>query len=63
MAVRETITVSMTPELRYFIRARLKFGHYGNAGKIARAGLCLLIKQDQGDGLLSFNTEKTIPDL
>jgi putative addiction module CopG family antidote len=47
MAIRETITVSVTPELRIFIRERLKSGHYGNASEVVRAGLRLLIERDQ----------------
>lgn len=47
MAVRETITVSITPELRGFIRERLNSGHYGNASEVVRAGLRLLIEHDR----------------
>lgn len=42
MAVRETITVSLTPELRAFIRGRLSSGRYGNASEVVRASLRLL---------------------
>ena len=42
MAIRETITVSITPELRAFIRGRLNSGRYGNASEGVRAALRLL---------------------
>lgn len=42
MAVRETMTISITPELRSFIKDRLKSGRYGNASEVVRAALRLL---------------------
>ena len=42
MAVRETMTVSLTPELRAFVQERLKSGRYGNASEVVRAALRLL---------------------
>lgn len=42
MAVRETMTVSLTPELRAFIQERLRSGRYGNASEVVRAALRLL---------------------
>lgn len=42
MAVRETITVSISPQLRAFIRGRLASGRYGNASEVVRAALRLL---------------------
>lgn len=42
MALRETITISITPELRSFIKGRLKSGRYGNASEVVRAALRLL---------------------
>lgn len=58
MAVRETITVSVTPELRSFIRERLRSGHYGNASEVVRAGLRLLIERDQAIGLAAASPPK-----
>ena len=42
MAVRETMTVSLTPELRAFVQERLRSGRYGNASEVVRAALRLL---------------------
>lgn len=42
MAARETMTVSLTPELRAFVQGRLKSGRYGNASEVVRAALRLL---------------------
>ena len=42
LTVRETITVSITPELRAFIKGRLTSGRYGNASEVVRAALRLL---------------------
>ncbi|AWN55408.1 type II toxin-antitoxin system ParD family antitoxin [Methylobacterium sp. 17Sr1-1] len=41
------MTVSITPELRRFIRERLHSGHYGNASEVVRAALRLMIEQDR----------------
>lgn len=49
MAVRETISAFITPELRRFIRERLHAWHYGNASKVVRAALRLMIEQDQAE--------------
>ncbi|MFK5600537.1 type II toxin-antitoxin system ParD family antitoxin [Methylobacterium sp. HMF5984] len=39
MALRETITVSITPELRAFIKERLATGRYSSTSEVVRAGL------------------------
>ena len=46
MAARETITVSITPELRAFIRAQLTSGRYGNASEVVRAALRMLERDE-----------------
>ena len=63
MAIRETITVSVTPELRSFIRERLKSGHYGNASEVVRAGLRLLIERDQAVNRAATSHAKDVPAL
>jgi antitoxin ParD1/3/4 len=42
MAVRKTMTVSLTPELRAFVQERLRSGRYGNASEVVRAALRVL---------------------
>lgn len=49
MAMGETITVSVIPELRAFINERLRSGHYGSASEVVRAALRLLINRDGAD--------------
>lgn len=39
MALRETITVSITPELKAFIKERLATGRYASTSEVVRAGL------------------------
>lgn len=39
MALRETIAVSITPELKAFIKERLATGRYGSASEVVRASL------------------------
>ncbi|MCJ2011778.1 type II toxin-antitoxin system ParD family antitoxin [Methylobacterium sp. J-076] len=39
MALRETITVSITPELKAFIRERLATGRYASTSEVVHVGL------------------------
>lgn len=50
MAVRETMTVSFTPQLRAFVQERLRSGRYGNASEVVRAALRLLAEREQQHG-------------
>lgn len=47
MAVRKTITVSITPEQDAFVRGRLKSGRFGTASEVVRAALRLLEREEQ----------------
>lgn len=47
MAVRGTITFSITSELRRLIREWLHSGHDGNASEVVRAALRLMIEREQ----------------
>lgn len=55
MAVRETITVSITPELRAFIGGPFAYGHHGNASAVVRAGLRIPIDESTIEGVRSPN--------
>lgn len=48
MAVRKTITVSITPEQDAFVRDRLKSGRFGSVSEVVRAALRLL-ERDEAD--------------
>lgn len=48
MAVRETLTVSLTPELRAFLRQKVNSGQYNSASEVVRAALRLL-KEHEAD--------------
>ena len=48
MSARNTITVSITPELKAFIAGRLGTGRYGNASEVVRAALRLM-EQNEPD--------------
>lgn len=39
MTVRETITISMSPELRTFVRAGVATGRYSSISEVVRAAL------------------------
>jgi antitoxin ParD1/3/4 len=58
MAVRETMTVSLTPELRAFVQERLKSGRYGNASEVVRAALRLL-----GEHEPDLRSQHSVPTL
>lgn len=49
MAVRKTITVSITPEQDAFVRDRLRSGRFGTVSEIVRAGLRLLEREEGRD--------------
>ena len=42
MAIRSTMTVSVTPELKAFVAGRLASGRYANASEVIRAALRLM---------------------
>lgn len=46
MAVRKTITVSITPAQDAFVRDRLKSGRFGSVSEIVRAALRLLERDE-----------------
>ncbi|WP_203236192.1 type II toxin-antitoxin system ParD family antitoxin [Methylobacterium crusticola] len=46
MAIRKTITVSITPEQEAFVRGRLKSGRFGSVSEVVRAGLRLLERDE-----------------
>lgn len=46
MAVRKTITVSITPEQDAFVRDRLKSGRFSSVSEVIRAGLRLLERDE-----------------
>ncbi len=46
MAVRKTITVSITPEQDAFVRDRLRSGRFGSISEIIRASLRLLERDE-----------------
>ncbi|MHC2017733.1 type II toxin-antitoxin system ParD family antitoxin [Methylobacterium sp. CM6247] len=50
------MTISITPELRSFIKGRLKSGRYGNASEVVRAALRLL-----GEHEPDLRRQDTIP--
>jgi len=59
MAVRETMTVSLTLELRAFVQERLESGRYGNASEVVRAALRLLGEHEPD--LRAQNTPSGLP--
>lgn len=50
MAVRKTITVSITPEQDAFVRDRLKSGRFGSVSEVIRAGLRLMERDEKPTG-------------
>ena len=53
MAVRKTITVSITPEQDKFVRDRLKSGRFASFSEVIRAALRLLERVETDDAPLS----------
>ena len=53
MAVRKTITVSITPEQDKFVRDRLKSGRFASFSEVIRAALRLLERVETDDPPLS----------
>lgn len=46
MAVRKTLTVSLTPELQEFVTSRVETGMFVSASEVVREGLRLLAEQE-----------------
>jgi antitoxin ParD1/3/4 len=42
------MNISLTPELEKIVQDKVKSGFYGNASEVLRAGLRLLVEQEQG---------------
>ncbi len=53
MAVK-TMNISLPPELRAFIDAKLRSGLYGNASDVIRAGLRALAREEIGNSVKAF---------
>ncbi|KQP28854.1 hypothetical protein ASF27_20620 [Methylobacterium sp. Leaf102] len=51
MAVRKTVTVSVTPEQHAFLGERVNSGRYGSVSEVVRAALRML-EQSEPDFLL-----------
>lgn len=48
MAIRKTITVSITPAQDAFVRDRLRSGRFSSVSEVVRAGLRLLEREEAG---------------
>lgn len=46
MALRKTVTVSITPEQDAFVRDRLRSGRFSSISEVVRAGLRLLERDE-----------------
>ncbi len=53
MPTRNTMTVSITPELRSFVTGKLASGRYSNASEVVRAALRLLEQHEPDQPLAS----------
>lgn len=42
------MNISLTPELEKIVQDKVNSGFYGNASEVLRAGLRLLVEQEQG---------------
>jgi antitoxin ParD1/3/4 len=47
MIVRQSMNVSITPELRQFVSERVATGRYQNASEVVRAALRVLMEQER----------------
>lgn len=45
----KTMNISLTPELKASVEARVRSGHYGNASDVIRAGLRALAREEIGN--------------
>ena len=50
----KTMNISLTPELKAGIEARVKSGQYGDASDVVRAGLRALAREELGASLQHF---------
>ena len=57
----KTMNISLTPELKASIEARVRSGSYGNASDVIRAGLRALGREEMGENLRRF--EELMADL
>lgn len=48
------MNVSLTPELRDFVRRRIRSGLYGNGSDVVRAGLRALAREETGEHYRRF---------